>query len=93
MVDLAIQGADNGSEAAVGVLCDTTRFAGAADPVEWDIFRTGIHEGQGWKLQRVWTPHFFRDPKGVMGQVVAEAGGTRSATRLSSSKSSGAAKS
>jgi hypothetical protein len=28
----------------------------AADPVEWDLFRTAILEGQGWKLMRLWTP-------------------------------------
>jgi hypothetical protein len=74
MVDLAVHPADQGEEAALGVLCDTTRFAGAADPVEWDIFRTGIHEGQGWTLKRVWTPHFFRDPKGVEADIVRGAG-------------------
>jgi hypothetical protein len=74
MIVLAVHPAEQGEEAALGVLCDTTRFAGAADPVEWDIFRTGIHEGQGWKLKRVWTPHFFRDPKGVTGEIVRGAG-------------------
>lgn len=74
LVDLAVHPAERGEEAALGVLCDTTRFTGAADPVEWDIFRTGIHEGQGWKLTRVWTPHFFRDPKGVTGEIARGAG-------------------
>jgi very-short-patch-repair endonuclease len=77
-VDVALREppADNGEggeRVTLGVLCDASRFTGAEDPVEWDVFRTGIHESQGWNLQRVWSPHFFRDPKGVLEQVVREA--------------------
>ena len=39
------------------------------DPVEWDVFRTAVHESQGWTLHRVWTPHFFRDPAGSMREI------------------------
>jgi hypothetical protein len=45
------------------MLCDWTRFDQAEDPVEWEMFRTGVHEAQGWALHRLWTPHFFRDPQ------------------------------
>lgn len=55
------------------MLCDTTRYAGADDPVEWDVFRTSVHESQGWKLQRVWTPHFFRDPSGITAAIAKAA--------------------
>ena len=43
------------------------------DPMEWDAFRTGVLEKQGWNLQRVWTPHFFRDPKGAIKSIAAAA--------------------
>ncbi|MDB5292465.1 MAG: REase, partial [Phycisphaerales bacterium] len=32
-----------------------------------------ILESQGWKLHRVWTPHFYRDPSGVTRAVADEA--------------------
>lgn len=48
-------------EPSAGLLCDAPRFA-AVDAVEWDVFRTGILEANGWNLHRVWSPHFFRDP-------------------------------
>ena len=35
-------------------------------------FRTAIHESQGWKLQRIWTPHFFRDPNGYVIELCAK---------------------
>ena len=47
-------------------LRDITRFDKAEDPVEWELFRTAILEGQGWKLHRVWTPQFARDTAGSL---------------------------
>lgn len=70
-IDLAVgpaQGSGN-----VGVLCDGCRFDGAEDPVQWDIFRTAMHESQGWKLHRLWTPQFFRDPEGCMAAMLRAA--------------------
>ena len=68
-IDLAIHHPDKQEQVVLGLLCDGTRFTAAADPVEWDIFRTSILETQGWKLHRVWSPHFFRDPEGTMQQA------------------------
>jgi hypothetical protein len=67
-VDVALRpGA--GQDVTAGVLCDASRFAASEDPMEWDAFRTGVLERQGWKLLRVWTPHFFRDPKGAIRAI------------------------
>jgi hypothetical protein len=67
-VDVALRpGA--GGDVTAGVLCDASRFAASEDPMEWDAFRTGVLEKQGWKLLRVWTPHFFRDPKGAIKSI------------------------
>jgi hypothetical protein len=72
MVDLALRNPAQTEQVSLGVLCDATRFANTTDPVEWDVFRTGIHEAQGWKLHRVWSPHFFRDPRGVTAAVIRD---------------------
>jgi hypothetical protein len=56
-----------------GVLCDAARFAGSEDPMEWDVFRTAVLEKQGWTLHRVWTPHFFRDPKAAVKGIAGDA--------------------
>jgi hypothetical protein len=74
-IDLALhhpQRAADG-DVTVGILCDGSRFTGTDDPVEWDIFRTGIHESQGWQLHRIWTPSFFRDPAGQTKTILARA--------------------
>jgi hypothetical protein len=69
-IDLALRDAANSGNVTVGVLCDAARFAAADDPMQWDIFRTGILEQQGWTLKRVWTPHFYRDPAGVIRTLI-----------------------
>ncbi len=68
-VDLAAHAPESASGETIGILCDTPRFHAAEDPMEWDVFRTGVLESQGWQLHRVWTPHFFRDPLAAMDAV------------------------
>jgi AAA domain/REase_MTES_1575/Protein of unknown function (DUF4011) len=67
--DVALHHPKRIDDVTIGVLCDMNRFEQAADPVEWEVFRTAILEGQGWKLNRVWTPHFFRDPTGNVQSI------------------------
>ena len=72
-IDVALRHPTRPDDVTVGVLCDMTRYTLADDPVEWDIFRTGVLESQGWTLQRLWSPVFFRDPKGQVEEVMRAA--------------------
>ncbi len=71
-IDLALHQPDQPGQVTIGLLCDGTRYASSGDATEWDVFRTGILESQGWRLHRLWSPHFFRDPRGCMRSVVVE---------------------
>ncbi|WP_342378240.1 AAA domain-containing protein [Myxococcus stipitatus] len=73
-VDVALQHPTSPGDVTVGLLCDGTRYPKAVDRVEWDLFRSAVLEGQGWKLVRLWTPHFFRDPEGATTQVLQTVG-------------------
>jgi hypothetical protein len=73
-VDIALRHPTRPDDVTVGVLCDGTRYPKATDRVEWDLFRTSMLEGQGWKLVRLWTPHFFRDPEGATTHVLQATG-------------------
>ncbi|HYO10870.1 MAG TPA: AAA domain-containing protein [Tepidisphaeraceae bacterium] len=70
-VDLALHHPERAEDVSIGVLCDTTRYA-TDDPVEWEVFRTHMLQQQGWKVHRIWTPHFFRDPSGCMQAIVRD---------------------
>jgi hypothetical protein len=72
-VDLALHHPRQPEDVTLGILCDGARFAPAADPVEWDLFRTTIHESQGWQLHRIWTPHFFRNPEAAIRSILRQA--------------------
>lgn len=72
-VDVAFHHPQYPEDRTLGLLCDGTRFRYADDPIAWDVFRMAILEGQGWQLNRVWTPQFFRDPEGYFKQFVTEA--------------------
>jgi hypothetical protein len=57
---------------ALGLLCDGARYPKAPDALEWDIFRTRMLEAQGWKLLRLWSPHYYRDPEGQLARLQRE---------------------
>jgi hypothetical protein len=72
-VDVALHHPHHADDVTIGILCDGARFAQAEDPVEWDLFRTSILESQGWTLHRLWSPRFFRDPRGCMQAILRDA--------------------
>jgi hypothetical protein len=72
-VDVALHHPARAEDVTVGVLCDTSRFGQAQDPVEWDAFRTAIHESQGWRLHRIWSPSLFRDTEGNVRAILRDA--------------------
>ena len=48
------------ADVTVGVLTDFSRYHKTPDPVAWDLFRTQVLRGQGWQLERLWSPVLFR---------------------------------
>jgi hypothetical protein len=71
-IDVALHHPKRMEDVTIGVLSDLNRFDQAADPVEWEVFRTMILESQNWKLHRLWTPQYFRDPSGSVEAILAE---------------------
>lgn len=71
-VDIALRDPTSVADVTGGVLCDWSRFQGAQNQVEWDMFRAAILEAQGWELKRVWSPVVFRDLRGVMDAVAGK---------------------
>ncbi len=61
-VDIAVRHPLRPEDVTIGVLCDMSRYSRAADPVEWDLFRTSVLEKQGWKFHRTWSPALFANP-------------------------------
>ena len=64
-VDIALDHPVRPDDVTIGVQVDMTRFRGAADPVEWEFFRSLVLASQGWTIRRVWSPAIFRDLTGI----------------------------
>ncbi|MEZ0390515.1 MAG: AAA domain-containing protein [Verrucomicrobium sp.] len=57
------------ADVTVGVLTDFSRFHKTPDLIEWDLFRTRVLRGQGWELQRHWSPSLFRKSEEILADV------------------------
>lgn len=73
MVDVALAHPERVDDVTIGVLTDWNRFDAAADPVEWEVFRTAVLQSQGWSLSRVWTTAFLRDEHRVVAELRKQA--------------------
>jgi hypothetical protein len=71
-IDLALRHPRDPLALEAGIVCDAARFTPGDDPIDWDVFRTGILQSQGWRLKRLWTPHFFRDPRGTLATIASQ---------------------
>lgn len=69
-IDVALRDPRRRDLTALGLLCDGNRFRGAEDRLAWELFRTRLLTEQGWKLERLLSPHLFRDLQGSVARVV-----------------------
>lgn len=68
-IDLGVLNSSSDPTIRAGLLIDATRFEGSPDAVGWDVFRTFTLRRQGWFFERMWSPHIFRDPDGLVRQI------------------------
>ena len=66
-IDLVLGGVNRDEPAAagmhptpVGLHADLPRHIPAGDAAGWEAFRRSIHLGQGWRLDRLWSPQVYR---------------------------------
>jgi hypothetical protein len=69
-VDLMLHSPSGPDESACALLCDASRFSPTADRIAWDLFRAATFIGQGWNVQRLWSPHLYRDPPGTLATIL-----------------------
>lgn len=60
-MDIVIRHPEKPQFVTVGILTDFARFPKAADPIEWDVFKTTVFQDlTKWDMVRTWSPIFFR---------------------------------
>ncbi|MFZ5441415.1 MAG: AAA domain-containing protein [Myxococcota bacterium] len=72
LVDVALRG-DLSGGGVVGVCLDGTRYDKADDALEWDLFAHAMLAAQGWTLERLWSPHVYRELDSTLARLANRA--------------------
>ncbi len=68
-IDMAIRHPDRPARYILGVECDGAAFHRTKTARERDRLRQEVLEGLGWRIFRIWSPDWLRDPDRVASQV------------------------
>jgi very-short-patch-repair endonuclease len=68
-LDLAVVDPDNSAKYLLGIECDGQSFLSAASTRERDITRQDFLENKGWRLERVWSRNWWRNPEKELGRL------------------------
>ncbi|RZJ24504.1 MAG: DUF3320 domain-containing protein, partial [Flavobacterium sp.] len=69
-IDLAIEDPENPGSFLLGIECDGAMYRSARSARDRDRLRQQILEASGWKLHRIWSPDWFRDPDKELKRVL-----------------------
>lgn len=67
-IDLAIYD-DKTSGYILGIECDGATYHSSKSARERDIHRQRYLESRGWKIARIWSKHWWRNPKGEIDKI------------------------
>lgn len=71
LIDLAA-GRRDGPSAQLGLIGDGPHYAGAASVNDRDQVVDAVLARLGWRVRRVWTPEWYRNPDAELAAVIAE---------------------
>jgi very-short-patch-repair endonuclease len=69
-IDLAVKHPQRRSEFILGVECDGAAYHSSFSARDRDRLRQQVLEGLGWKIHRIWSTDWFRDPAGQKKRLV-----------------------
>ena len=67
-IDLAIYDRES-SKYILGIECDGAAFHSSKSARERDIHRQSYLESRGWKIHRIWSKHWWRNPKDEIDKI------------------------
>ncbi|HVW97484.1 MAG TPA: DUF3320 domain-containing protein [Mucilaginibacter sp.] len=70
-IDMAIADPDYPGRYIIGIECDGEAYAAAKSARDRDRLRKQVMEMMGWKIFRIWSTDWFRNPKQEMDRLVA----------------------
>ena len=70
-IDLAVVHPDDSSKYILGIECDGANFHSAKSTRERDVMRQEFLEGRGWKIERIWSTNWWKDPQKEIDRIVS----------------------
>lgn len=70
-IDLAVRHPDRPGRYILGIECDGASFHRTKTARERDRLRQEVLEGLGWRIFRIWSPDWLRDPSHVVSRIAA----------------------
>ncbi|APC47774.1 hypothetical protein BME96_06130 [Virgibacillus halodenitrificans] len=68
-IDLAIAHPKDKHKYILGIECDGAMYHSAPSAKERDVYRQRFLEGKGWKIARIWSRNWWKDPNGEMEKI------------------------
>jgi very-short-patch-repair endonuclease len=69
-VDLAVKNPGRPGEYLLGIECDGDKYHRSRTARDRDRLRQEVLENLGWKIHRIWSTDWIRDPKGCLSRVL-----------------------
>ena len=76
-IDLAVRDPSRPGRYVLGIECDGAAYHSARSARDRDRLRQQVLEGLGWKIHRIWSTDWFRDPERELGRVEEAVGMAR----------------
>ena len=70
-IDLAIVDPESPGRFLLGIVCDGAMYASARSARDRDRLRQQVLEGLGWRLHRIWSVDWYRDPQHELDRALA----------------------
>jgi len=71
-IDIAVRDPGNPGSYLMGIECDGATYHSAKSVRDRDRLRQTILERLGWKIRRIWSTGWFKDPKGQLAPIINE---------------------
>ena len=82
-IDLAVRDPSRPGRYLLGIECDGASYHSARSARDRDRLRQQVLEGLGWKIHRIWSTDWFRDPEQELARVAAAVRAARAAVAAS----------
>ncbi len=74
-IDLAVLHPDDPTRYVLGIECDGASFHSAKSVKERDVMRQKFLEGKGWKIERIWSRNWWRNPEKEITRIISRIDG------------------